>query len=277
MDKQPRPYVLAETNWKAVKEENYTVAVLPWGATEAHNYHLPYATDNILAESVAIEATYLAWSKQAKVVVLPTIPFGVNTGQLDVPLCINMNPSTQLAVLKDVVDVLQRQNINKLVIVNAHGGNNFKQIIRELSVGYPKVFVCALNWWQSENGNDYFDDPGYDAGELEIAVTMHVVPHLVLPLNEAGNGNAKQFRIKGLKDGWVLAQRQWTSVTKDTGVGNPKQATKEKGEQFFKAVTNKIASFFEELHHANLEQLCILRILLVEKMEKQPKEWVEFL
>ena len=39
-----RPYILAETNWKDVKESSYDLAVLPWGATEAHNYHLPYAT-----------------------------------------------------------------------------------------------------------------------------------------------------------------------------------------------------------------------------------------
>ncbi|WOD42810.1 creatininase family protein [Hwangdonia lutea] len=255
MNKKPRPYVLAETNFKTVKDENYTVAVLPWGATEAHNYHLPYATDNILAESVAIEAASIAWSKNAKVVVLPTVPFGVNTGQLDVPLCINMNPSTQLAVLKDVVDVLQRQNIQKLVVLNAHGGNNFKQFIRELSVEFPSVFVCALNWWQVENGNDYFVEPGDHAGELETAVTMHITPHLVLPLSEAGDGAAKQFKLKGLKEGWVTSQRQWTSVTKDTGVGNPKRATPENGARFFKAVSQKVASFFEDLHHADLDDM----------------------
>tara|TARA_R110001592_G_scaffold213897_1_gene466738 strand:+ start:9716 stop:10489 length:774 start_codon:yes stop_codon:yes gene_type:complete len=249
---KPRPYVLAETNFKAVKEQNYTVAILPWGATEAHNYHLPYATDNILAEAVAIEAAKLAWNKDAKVVVLPAIPFGVNTGQLDIPLCINMNPTTQLAILKDIVDVLDRQDIKKLVIVNAHGGNNFKQIIRELSVLYPNVFVCALNWWHAENGNDYFDEPGDHAGELETAVTMYLMPHLVLPLGEAGDGASKQFKLKGLKEGWVTSQRKWTSVTKDTGVGNPKKATKEKGEIFFKAVTHKISAFLEELHHADL-------------------------
>lgn len=255
MNEKPRPYVLAETNWKAVKEEKYGVAVLPWGATEAHNYHLPYATDNILAESAAIEAARIAWSKNAKTIVLPTIPFGVNTGQLDIPLCINMNPSTQLAILKDIVAVLDRQNIKKLVIVNAHGGNNFKQIIRELSVLYPNVFVCALNWWHAENGNDFFDEPGDHAGELETAVTMHLMPHLVLPLAEAGDGVSKQFKLKGLKEGWVTSQRKWTSVTKDTGVGNPKKATKEKGELFFKAVTHKIGSFLEELCLADLEDM----------------------
>ena len=247
-----RPYVLAETNWKAVKHESYTVAVLPWGATEAHNYHLPYSTDNILAENVAIEAAKKAWNNNAKVVVLPTIPFGVNTGQMDIPLCINMNPSTQYAVLKDIVKVLSGQNIHKLVIINAHGGNNFKQIIRELSLEFPKMFVCTLNWWQAENANNYFEEPGDHAGELETSVILHLTPNLVLPLEDAGNGNAKNFKIKGLKEGWVSAQRKWTEVTKDTGVGNPKSATKEKGEVFFNEVTKKIGNLLEELHHSNL-------------------------
>lgn len=251
----PRPYVLAETNYKTVKKENYTVAILPWGATEAHNYHLPYATDNIQAEQVAIEAAKIAWDNGAKAVVLPTIPFGVNTGQLDVPLCMNMNPSTQYAILKDLLYVLNSQNVNKLVIVNAHGGNNFKQIIRELSIEFPDVFVCSLNWWQITNTKEYFDEPGDHAGELETAVMMYLTPDWVLPLSEAGDGAAKTFKLKGLKEGWVSSQRLWTSITEDTGVGNPKKATKEKGERFFKVVTEQIAVFFEELHHANLNNM----------------------
>lgn len=252
---KPRPYVLSENNWKSVKEENYTVAILPWGATEAHNYHLPYGTDNILSECVAIEAAKKAWENDAKVIVLPNIPFGVNTGQMDVKLCMNMSPSTQLALLKDVVQVLDGHNIQKLVIVNGHGGNNFKQIIRELSINYPNVFVCALNWWQAGDANQYFDVPGDHAGELETAVVMHLTPDWVLSLDMAGEGNAKTFKIKGLKEGWVTAQRKWTAVTKDTGVGNPKQATSAKGKAFFDVTTTKIADFFEELHQADLEDM----------------------
>lgn len=250
-----RPYVLAETNWKQVRDENYTLAILPWGATEAHNYHLPYATDNILAENVAIESAEKAWKQSAKPVVLPTIPFGVNTGQMDVKLCMNMNPSTQYTVLKDVVQVLDKHNIHKLVIVNAHGGNNFKQMIRELSLEFPKVFICSLNWWQVTEATAYFDEPGDHAGELETAAIMHIAPQLVLPLDEAGDGSAKNYRIKGLKEGWVTAQREWVKITKDTGVGNPKAATSEKGAKFFEKATDLIAGFFMELHHADLDDL----------------------
>ncbi|WP_262493229.1 creatininase family protein [Maribacter antarcticus] len=75
-----RPYILAETNWKHLKVENFDLAVLLWGATEVHNYHLPYATDNFQAEAVAMEAAKIAWEKGSKVVVLPTILFGGEYG-----------------------------------------------------------------------------------------------------------------------------------------------------------------------------------------------------
>lgn len=255
MTKIIRPYVLADTNWKSVKENKFTVAVLPWGATEAHNYHLPYATDNFQAEYVAIASAKRAWDNNAKVIVLPTIPFGVNTGQMDIPLCMNMRPTTQYAVLRDVVEVLEVHKIQKLVIVNAHGGNNFKQMIRELSLEFPEVFVCTLNWFQAADANTYFEEPGDHAGELETSAMLHIAPHLVLPLEHAGNGSSKTFKIKGLKQGWVSAQRQWTQVSEDTGVGNPIKATQKKGEDFLNVVTDTIAAFFEELHHADVNNM----------------------
>ena len=148
-----RPYILAENNWKTIKESQFELAILPWGATEAHNYHLPYGTDVIEAESVAAEAARIAWEDGAKVIVLPTIPFGVNTGQFDVLLDMNMNPSTQLAVLRDVVDVLNRQGIYKLIILNSHGGNDFKTMIRELGLQFPKMFLSSCNWYQAIDQN----------------------------------------------------------------------------------------------------------------------------
>ena len=250
-----RPYILAETNWKEIVDSDYSLAILPWGATEAHNYHLPYGTDNILAEEVAIEAARKAWEKDCKPLVLPTIPFGVNTGQMQVKFCMNMNPSTQLAVLKDIVQVLDHHKLEKLVILNSHGGNHFKQIIRELSLLFPKVFICAINWWQVTNAAPYFKEPGDHAGELETAAILHLAPQLVLPLEEAGEGKGNNFRIKGLKEGWVTAQREWTQVTEDTGVGNPKAATAENGARFFDKTTDIIADFLEELHYAEVDDM----------------------
>ena len=250
-----RPYILAETTWKTVRENRYEVVVLPWGATEAHNYHLPYATDNIQADYVAAEAARKAWEQGAKVVVLPCIPFGVNTGQLDITLDMNLNPSTQLAILGDIVHTLARQEIPKLVILNGHGGNDFRQMLRELQADFSGVFLSTINWFRAADRNQYFAAPGDHADELETSAMLHIAPHLVRPLAEAGDGAARQFRIAALREGWAWAQREWSQVTTDTGVGNPAAATAEKGAAFLDAATTNIAQFLVELAAADPQDL----------------------
>jgi creatinine amidohydrolase len=249
-----RPYILAESYWGTVRDTVYDVAILPWGATEAHNLHLPYSTDVIESEVLAAESARLAWERGAKVMVLPTIPFGVNTGQLDIRFCMNMNPSTQAAVLADVVQVVERAGARKLVIFNSHGGNDFKQMIRELQ---PRttVFLCTVNWWQVVDAKPFFTEPGDHGGELETSVLLHFTPDLVRPLGEAGDGRERKFAITGLRERWVWAQRDWTRITADTGVGDPKHSTAEKGAKFAAAVCEKAAGFLVALAAAEPETM----------------------
>lgn len=240
-------YILKDTNWKTIREIDYQLAVLPWGATEAHNFHLPYGTDIIIADDISAEAARLATTRGGRVIVLPAVPFGVNTGQPDVLLDLNLNPGTQMMILKDLITVLNRQGICKLVILNAHGGNDFKQMIRELNLLFPEMFICQCNWFKIPGAEDYFEDMGEHAGEVETSFMLHLTPGLVLPLAEAGEGKARVFSIAALNEGWAWAERQWTRVTSDTGIGDPALATAEKGEAFFKVVTQKIGDFLYEL------------------------------
>ena len=249
-----KPFVLEETTWKTVRETDYSVAVLPWGATEAHNFHLPYGTDNFEAGWVARESARKAWDEGAKVVVLPTVPFGVNTGQLDIKLCINLNPSSQALVLGDIARSLEMQGIEKLVILNSHGGNDFRQMIRELQATCG-VFISSINWWSCIDPKPFYDEPGDHAGELETSVMMEIAPDQVLPLSEAGEGRARKFKISGLREGIAWAPRAWSQVTDDTGSGNPGMASREKGQRHLDAVTDSIATFLVDLHAANLDTM----------------------
>ncbi|MGD8868644.1 MAG: creatininase family protein [Gemmatimonadales bacterium] len=249
-----RPYVLAETTWKSTRETHYDVAILPWGATEAHNYHLPYGTDNVETEAIAFEAARIAWESGARVIVLPTIPVGVNTQQLDIKLTLNLNPSTQAMVLADLARALSDQGISKLLVLNGHGGNDFRQMIRELQADI-EIFICTLNWFTLFSWDEHFEKPGDHAGELETSLMLHLAPRLVLPLSEAGAGAARTFRIEALRDKWAWAPRQWTRVTVDTGVGDPSLAAADKGQRFFADVTAKIAGFLSELAAADTSDL----------------------
>jgi creatinine amidohydrolase len=249
-----RPWVLAETNWEAVRSTGFEVAILPWGATEAHNRHLPYGTDTIEAQRLAEEAARLAWERGTRAIVLPPVPFGVNTMQLDIPLTVNMNPSTQLSVVADITHSLERVGILKLVIVNGHGGNDFRFIIRELQPE-TEVFLCTLNWWQAADAAAHFPNPGDHAGQMETSVMLHLAPELVLPVMDAGTGTERLPRIRALREGWAWTPRRWTQVTGDTGIGDPAGASSETGARFTAEIAARIAEFLVELAAADTDSL----------------------
>ena len=250
----PRPFVLAESTWEEVRATSFEVAVLPWGATEAHNRHLPYGTDNYETEAIAAAAAGHAWERGARVLVLPNVPFGVNTGQRDLPYCLNMMPATQASVIRDVLPSLEHHGIRKLVILNGHGGNDFRQVIRELQAS-TTVLLSQVNWYQAVPAAAHFDEPGDHAGELETSVMQHLRPDLVRPLSTAGPGKARRHRIQGFREGWAWMPRPWTKVTDDTGVGNPAKSTAAKGEAYFAAVVAKLGSFLTELAEADPSDL----------------------
>src|SRR5215471_6579440 len=121
-------WYLAEQNHAFVRGQHWQVAVLPFGATEPHNLHMPYGTDNFEVEAIAGRACERAYRQGAKVILLPTVPFGVNTNHLRIPgaLACSVTPTTLLRLLTDLVDSLERQGVPRLLLLNGHGGNELK-------------------------------------------------------------------------------------------------------------------------------------------------------
>ncbi|MBR6142277.1 MAG: creatininase family protein, partial [Bacteroidaceae bacterium] len=84
---------------------DYDVVILPWGATEPHNLHLPYLTDAILSHDVAVDAAQRAFDDYGiRTMVLPPVAMGAqNPGQRDLKFCIHYRQDTQRAILADTV------------------------------------------------------------------------------------------------------------------------------------------------------------------------------
>jgi creatinine amidohydrolase len=242
----PRPGVLEEQRWPEVRDAAWPVALLPFGATEPHNTHLPYGTDTLLAREVAARVAAACLARGTGVVALPAIPYGVNTTQLDLPLTINVMPSTQLALLRDVVRSLAPHGVRALVLLNAHGGNELRALVRELQPETSLV-LAVVNWWQAGD-HALFAEPGDHAGALETAALLHVAPGLVHPDRDGwGAGTAHPSIFGGVRAGWAWLPRRWTQVTADTGVGNPAEATAAQGEAFVAQAVARIADFCEAL------------------------------
>ena len=219
-----RPYVLHEATYRQLRQNRPNVAVLPWGATEAHNYHLPHGTDVIEATALAERAAADATNRGAKVVVLPTIPFGNNAQQLDQVATISISTTTAAAILSDVAHSLTTQGIDRLVLLNAHGGNEFKPIVRDVQAKF-RMLVAVINFWQMSPKvvDEIFAEAGDHAGELETSFLLHVRPDLVTPLTEAGEGHTNPFKL----------------------------ATADKGRRYFQSLCSAIADILVELSAAS--------------------------
>ncbi len=236
---------ITNANWGAVsKMKRPLLAILPWGATEPHNYHLPYCTDMLTSIAVANEVAYYASQKKVELMVLPGIPLGAqNPGQKELPFCLHTSQQTQFYILRDIVSSLNAQGIFKLLIMNGHGGNVFKGFVRDLKFEFPDVEIAVCEWFSIVPTKEYFEEEFDDhAGELETSVMLHYYPELV-DRRAAGDGAYKPFAIKGLNEKVAWMPRNWNDVSKDTGVGCPYKATAEKGAKYMSVVIPKIVEF----------------------------------
>jgi creatinine amidohydrolase len=235
------------------------VAVLPLGATEPHNLHLPYGTDTFEGEIIGDEICAAAHERGARVVLLPTIPYGTETNQLAYPLSLNVNPSTLAAVIADLVESLVRHDIRKIVLLNSHGGNDLKPVLRELfGKTTAQLFLC--NWYRvlADVEREIFAEPGDHAGEMETSFILAYRPELVARKADgslaADAGATAETRFEAVNRGWVSITRPWHLLTTNTGAGDPHAATAEKGRRMVELLVERLAQFLVELSAAKLDE-----------------------
>lgn len=250
-----RPYILAETDYFSLRDYQPALAVLPWGATEAHGRHLPHGTDVYESQGIAELAAEQAHHDGARLVVLPAIPFGNDEQQLDQAATVSFRTATAAAVLDDVCRSLTRQGIDRLLIVNGHGGNAFQPLVRDASAEHRILIVVAEFWKMAPAVYDeVFEQSGDHADEMETSVMLHLHPDLVDP-DRAGEGKRVPFDLRSLNQPGVWTPRPWSASHPDTGSGDPRRATAEKGKRFVEAVTKALAEMMVELAWAQKGQL----------------------
>ena len=254
-----RPWKLAESNYAYIKDHPFEVAVLPLGATEPHNLHLPYGTDLFEGETVGEKICEAAHQRGAKVVLLPTMPYGTETNQMAFPLAMNVNPSTLFAVVKDLIDSLAHHGIRKIVLLNSHGGNELKALLREMFGKTPAhLFLC--NWYQAvaDVQRELFDQPDDHAGEMETSFALAYFPHLVARRADgslaADEGKMAATRFDAVNQGWITITRPWHLLTTHIGAGNPHAATAEKGRRMMEVLVERLATFLVELSAAKIDE-----------------------
>lgn len=254
-----RPWILSEVSYGFVKENPYEVAVLPLGATEPHNLHLPYGTDMYEGTVVGERICEAAHKLGAKVVLLPTMPYGTETNMRRFPLAINVNPSTLFQVVTDIVESLANSGVRKIVLLNSHGGNDMKALLREL-YGKTSAYVFLCNWYTvfSDRATEIYEHPDDHAGEMETSFILSTHPHLVARLPDgslhADDGRTAKTQFEAINRGWVTLTRPWHLLTTNSGSGYPHRADPSKADRTLEILAERLGPFLAELSQAKLDE-----------------------
>lgn len=254
-----RPWKLTEINYANLQAYEYEVAVLPLGAIEPHNLHLPYGMDLFEGDLIGERVCGAAWESGAKVILLPTIPYGTETNLREMPFALNLNPSTLNRVVTDLVESLAGHGIKKIVLLNSHGGNDLKPLLREL-YGRIDAFIFLCNWYQMVGDvyHEIFSEPDDHAGEMETSIALAYFPDLVARNKDgslaADDGRVNPMRFEALEEGWVSITRPWHLLTENAGAGNPHAATAEKGERFLDLIESRLVPFLVELSAEEIDE-----------------------
>jgi creatinine amidohydrolase len=254
-----RPFILSEVNYAYTKANRYEVAVLPLGATEPHNLHLPYGTDVFEGTIVGEKICEEAHRRGAKVVLLPTIPYGTETNMSRFPLAVNVDPTTLYRFVTDIIKSCLNSGVRKIVLLNSHGGNEMKPLVRELADKIDgRLFLCN---WYTVAGEEYdkiLEHPDDHAGEMETSFILAYHPHLVAKTADgklaADDGATAQTKFEAINRGWVSITRPWHLLTTNSGSGYPHKASADKAERLMQVLVDRLAPFLVELSNAKLDE-----------------------
>jgi creatinine amidohydrolase len=159
-----------------------------------------------------------------------------------------------LRFLTDLADSMERQGVHKLVLLNGHGGNELKPLTRELH-HRTSMFLCVCDWYRMAQDiyPGLFESPGEHADEVETSLGLAFFPEL-LHVELADDGAAKPSRFEAINRGWISITRPWHLVSANTGLGDPKAATAEKGRSLMDVLVERLGDFLIELAKAPLNE-----------------------
>jgi creatinine amidohydrolase len=248
---------LADRTWPELGEyvAGESLAVIPLGSTEQHGPHLPLATDHLIAEHLAREAT-----ERADVLCTPTVNIGVSPHHRQFHGTMWVEPPAFREYVESLARNLEYHGVDRIVFVNAHGGNvvHLREVGRRLR---DDETAYAIEWMWNDSipdlVDDLFEQNGPHGGPKETAMIQHIAPELVR------NDQLETARDDGIADLDDADPRKFGARTfydaidnTDSGVlGDQTDATPEKGEQLFEAATEQLVKLLDWLAAQPFEAL----------------------
>jgi creatinine amidohydrolase len=241
----PPPVELGALVWPEVAARAPRTAIVPLGATEQHGPHLPYATDTIVADALAVRLA----ARLPDAVALPALGLGCSREHLGFPGTLDLAPGTLAAVLGDVLASLARHGVREAFVFSAHGGNMaalraFRDAERppdvRVAVHTDLDGLTAVLHTEAARAGVPPEHAGHHAGELETSILLALRPELVR------GGVLAPGRLVGTAGAQDLFYPSLRAHAPDGTVGDPRGASALRGRRYLAVWVNVLEAAYRD-------------------------------
>lgn len=220
------------------------VCLLPLSCIERHGHHLPLATDMFIGREVCNRAAALE-----PAIVFPDFIFTQILEARHYPGCIGIEPDLTIRLLESTCREIARNGLKKIVIVNAHGGNdNLIHYFAQIQLASPRDYVVYITE-QSYSPEDeeairaqWETTVDGHAGEKETSAILAIRPDLVQREAMRNDGEGMPLgRLKQLRDLNIDVGVWWYADYPSHYCGDGIPATSQKGDLWLNARARGLA------------------------------------
>jgi creatinine amidohydrolase len=254
--------LLQEMTWQEIDALNRsTVVVATFGAMEQHGTHLPLETDALIGREIARR---LDVACDQRLLVLPTQWLGLSLHHMSFSGTVTTSVETYLAMVFETLGSIARAGFRKILVINSHGGNvsALDLALTKCRETYPNTRIVGVTYWNAAAAElsvireSAIGGMGH-ACELETSLVLAVRPELVRDERIAPDGRQaiSEFASKDmLKGGSITISRHFSEISQYGAVGDPRTASVEKGERFFTAIVDRLATLVSEIETGRIDE-----------------------
>ena len=238
-------YVMQEMTWPDVRDalKEARLAILPVGSHEQHGPHLAMSVDIASAEAFARR---LAEAVQPLALLAPPLPYGISIHHMPFPGTLTLQPETFEAVLMDVARSFRAHGIQRLFVVNGHGGNQHALGVVSVKMRRDVGVRMAYTLWPVIGGLAVAEHArGRRVGHacvFETSLMMYLRPDLVRP-ERLAEGELLPPVYGDAPTGGIDGFLYWDELTANGALEGAPEARPEIGEKMTRVALDHVSAF----------------------------------
>jgi creatinine amidohydrolase len=243
--------------WTQIPAQRTKVVVLPLGSLEQHGRHLPLLTDTMICQEIVRRAE-AALGDDA--LFLPLFWVGVSEHHRGFPGTVSVRQRTYVQLLKDMLESLIGSGFKRILVLNAHGGNDLpgQTAAYETQMAHRDerdLWLVFATWYRLAAPQiaalpELEQKHVTHSCELETSAILRLRPELVDMEQAQGTDLAFESTIyspDSSRPNRVRVIRPFEQVTESGAYGHPEVGTPEKGEAILAVASQEVVACVREI------------------------------